>query len=116
MPPVSSLLPRLSSKQESILRLLSGESDLYALEMVYQLEELFGLQTAGATMKHRIVPVSRATIYVTLRRMAAKGYVQSTVAVRRGSEATRLRRYRATREGLRVLRGWDRARLAFGRA
>jgi len=52
--------PRLSGKEAEILRLLIANGEMYGLQMVDASKEL-----------------KRGTIYVTLMRMADKGYVES---------------------------------------
>lgn len=80
-------IPRLSSKEAEILRLLITKGEMYGLQLVNTSDSL-----------------KRGTIYVTLGRMAEKGYVES----REGEESSSLggtrRLYRATGHGARVYR------------
>ncbi|MER8405119.1 helix-turn-helix transcriptional regulator [Mesorhizobium sp. M0185] len=88
-------LPRLSNIEHEILELLrSGEK--YGLEMV----------RASAVLK-------RGTVYVTLDRMMAKGFVTSR-AIRNPNEPGMARRvYSITALGQRVLRARQAAEAAF---
>lgn len=80
-------IPRLSAKEEAILKLLVSKPDgMYGLEFVVASKEL-----------------KRGTVYVTLTRMAEKGYVTSEL-VDRGSEGGLPRRvFKVTGHGARVL-------------
>jgi DNA-binding PadR family transcriptional regulator len=93
----------LSRTEELILDLLSEGAEMYGLEMV---------EAAEGQLK-------RGTVYVTLGRMAEKGYVRSRQAPRAPGESGLPRRlYQATPLGLRVARAWSRLRreLAWGGA
>jgi DNA-binding PadR family transcriptional regulator len=83
--------PRLSAKETIVLNLLSGGEPLYGLQLV-------------ALSEGRL---KRGTVYVTLGRMEAKGYVVSAAA--ESSTAGRLPRrlYRPTPLGLRVATAWS---------
>jgi DNA-binding PadR family transcriptional regulator len=96
-------IPRLSPKEAIILELLISKGEMYGLELV------------GAAPDK----LKRGTVYVTLGRMADKGYVESRQVP--GSEGTGglpRRLFRATGYGLRVLRTWELAgsTFAFGAA
>lgn len=80
-------IPRLSGKEAEILRLLIANGEMYGLEMV----------RSSSSLK-------RGTVYVTLGRMAEKGYVES-----RPEENSERRLYRATGHGIRVFRAWETA-------
>jgi len=78
----------LSDKEQLILQLLSSAHEMYGLELV------------GASRKR----LKRGTVYVTLGRMEAKGYISSRLA----DEPTPggglpLRLYQPTALGLRLL-------------
>ena len=81
----------LPAKQRLILELLIGAGPLYGLELV---------ERSGGALK-------RGTVYVTLSRMEAKGFVtseQETWAA--GAIGLPRRRYRPTGLGERALRAW----------
>lgn len=85
-------IPSLSKKEAVILHLLVNEGDMYGLEMIRASNEL-----------------KRGTVYVTLGRMAEKGYVESRLEdAPEGGVARRV--YRATGCGRRVFRFWERMR------
>lgn len=83
--------PRLSSKERLILELLVSSGPLYGLRLV---------ELSEGRLK-------RGTVYVTLGRMEAKGYVESEQepAVP-GAIGLPRRLYRPTTLGKRVLRAW----------
>lgn len=85
-------IPRLSSKERIILELLISHGEMYGLEMVNETKAL-----------------KRGTVYVTLSRMADKGFVESREV--EGPEPGPTRRvYRPTGLGQRVLSwadAWD---------
>ena len=77
--------PRLSAKEAEVLRLLIANGEMYGLELV----------KSSAHLK-------RGTVYVTLSRMAEKGYVESALEdVTRGDGPPR-RLYKATGLGART--------------
>ncbi len=85
-------VPRLSPKESLILDLLERGEELYGLQLV-------------AASKGRL---KRGTVYVTLGRMEAKGYVTShaeDAPDRAGGLPRRL--YEATPHGVRVLKAWS---------
>ena len=83
----------LPAKQRLILELLVGTGPLYGLELVERSE--------GA--------LKRGTVYVTLSRMEAKGFVTSEQeTVPAGAIGLPRRRYRPTGLGERALRAWSR--------
>jgi len=83
--------PRLSQKELLILEMLLEAGEMYGLEMV---------EGSRGRLK-------RGTVYVTLGRMADKGYVTSRQAERGPGEAGLLRRlYRATPQGARLAKAW----------
>jgi PadR family transcriptional regulator PadR len=85
-------LPRLSDKESIVLDLLRGNQPLYGLQLV-------------ALSKGRL---KRGTVYVTLGRMEAKGYVVSTAEAETSTAAKLPRRlYRPTALGLRVSQAWS---------
>ena len=75
--------------------------------------ELFGLQLverSSGTLK-------RGTVYVTLARMQAKGYVESRIEERAaGAIGLPRRLYQPTAHGRRVLAAWELAAHAFARS
>ncbi|WP_423925795.1 PadR family transcriptional regulator [Candidatus Palauibacter sp.] len=85
-------IPRLSKKEAVILHLLVNQGSMYGLEMIRASDEL-----------------KRGTVYVTLGRMAGKGYVESNLEdAPEGGVARRV--YQATGHGKRVLSFWERMR------
>ena len=87
-------LPRLSSKEVLILKMLARSGKLYGLEMVEQ---------SGGLLK-------RGTVYVTLGRMVKKGYVGShKEPAPPTAPGTPRRQYELTGEGARILRAWEAA-------
>jgi DNA-binding PadR family transcriptional regulator len=85
-------IPRLTSKEAEILGLLLANREMYGLEMVHASESL-----------------KRGTVYVTLGRMAEKGYVESRLVEPEDQAGPAKRLYRATGHGTRVLRAWQTA-------
>jgi DNA-binding PadR family transcriptional regulator len=89
-------LPRLSNLERTIL------------EQLQQTQELFGLQLAERG------ELKRGTVYVTLARMAEKGYVASRQEIAPpGAIGLPRRWYRATEYGRRVLGAWRAAEAIF---
>ncbi len=85
-------MPKLSTKEAVILDLLVNQGSMYGLEMIRASDEL-----------------KRGTVYVTLGRMAEKGYVKSYLEnAPEGGVARRV--YQATGHGKRVLTFWERMR------
>jgi len=85
-------LPRLSAKETIIIDLLSSGEPLYGLQFV-------------ALSEGRL---KRGTVYVTLGRMEAKGYIVSAADTDTSTEGRLPRRlYRPTPLGLRVARAWS---------
>lgn len=84
-------IPRLSEKEALILRLLISRGEMYGLEMVKEAEG----------------ELKRGTVYVTLGRMAEKGYVESREIGMPDEEGPPRRAFRATGHGARVLNAWE---------
>jgi DNA-binding PadR family transcriptional regulator len=85
------LLPRVSEKEMVVLDLLAGNGAMYGLELVGASEGRLG----------------RGTVYVTLHRMADKGYVTSEEEARPAGDPGPPRRlYRLTAHGRRVRSAW----------
>ncbi len=76
-------IPRLSRKERLIVELLINRGEMYGLEMV---------KTAPHELK-------RGTVYVTLGRMADKGYVESRQIKEPGDPGLPKRLFRATGRG-----------------
>jgi PadR family transcriptional regulator, regulatory protein PadR len=94
---MKSAIPQLSSTEGLILELLAG-TDRFGLELVQQ---------SGGRLK-------RGTVYVTLGRMEAKGYLESwTEPLPAGAIGLPRRRYRPTSFGFRMLDASTAAALAF---
>jgi PadR family transcriptional regulator, regulatory protein PadR len=89
-------IPRLSAKETEILRLLISNGEMYGL----------GLVAASGNLK-------RGTVYVTLDRMAEKGYVESRQEQRPSLGGPPRRLFRTTGYGLRVFNAWETARTTF---
>ena len=85
-------IPRLSRIEFHILELLVEHGQPYALEMV----------RASSRLK-------RGTVYVTLRRMEDKGYVESWPEKSEFESGLPRRRYRMTGHGARLLAAWQQA-------
>jgi len=94
-------IPRLSPKEAIILQLLIAQGEMYGLELVNAAPD----------------KIKRGTVYVTLGRMADKGYVESRqVPGEEGTGGLPRRLFQATGYGARVLHAWELAdsTLAFG--
>ena len=85
-------IPRLSDKEYLILDLLIGHGEMYGLEMV-----------------KRDPKLKRGTVYVTLARMADKGYVTSRTVEEDGAPGLPKRLFRPTGLGERVFRAVSQA-------
>ena len=84
-------VPRLSDKESIVIALLLEHDQMYGLEMV------------AASPRH----LKRGTIYVTLGRMEAKGFIASEQETPSpGAIGLPRRIYRPTGLGERVLRAW----------
>ena len=84
-------IPTLPSKERAILEALVATGPMYGLQLV---------ERSNGVLK-------RGTVYVTLGRMEAKGYVESQQeAPVPGAIGLPRRIYRATGLGERVLRAW----------
>lgn len=83
-------LPRLSKKEYLILEMLIGKGQMYGLEMV---------KAAPDQLK-------RGTVYVTLGRMADKGFVESRQVKDIGESGLPKRLFKATGLGERVFRAY----------
>jgi DNA-binding PadR family transcriptional regulator len=90
-------IPRLSVKEALILRLLIDKGEMYGLELVNE---------AGGELK-------RGTVYVTLGRMADKGYVESRTIPQDDGSGMPKRLFQATGYGIRVLNAWELASTSF---
>ena len=92
-------IPRLSAKERLILELLiaAPRQELYGLEMVSA--------SAGE--------LKRGTVYVTLERMAEKGYVTSSEVKEPGQSGLPRRVFRVTGLGHRAYQAWEAARAAW---
>lgn len=93
-------IPRLSPKEALILRLLVDRGEMYGLELV---------QGSSGELK-------RGTVYVTLGRMADKGYVESRQVPQDDGSGMPKRLFQATGYGIKVLNAWElaSASLAWG--
>jgi DNA-binding PadR family transcriptional regulator len=90
-------VPKLSSKESLILRLLVNHGEMYGLQLV----------------EHSEGHLLRGTVYVTLGRMLEKGYVTSEQETRApGVPGIPRRLYRITGLGERVLRANQASRAA----
>lgn len=84
--------PRLPSKERLILQMLVSNGPMYGLQLV---------ETSEGMLK-------RGTVYVTLGRLEAKGYVESEQEPQApGAIGLPRRIYRPTGLGERVLRAWS---------
>jgi DNA-binding PadR family transcriptional regulator len=91
-------IPRLSQKESVILQFLIAKGEMYGLELV---------NSAPDKLK-------RGTVYVTLGRMADKGYVESRqVPGTEGTGGLPRRLFKATGYGVRVFQAWELAGSAF---
>jgi DNA-binding PadR family transcriptional regulator len=100
---MSDELPRLSTVETLILDLLADQHETYGLALV---------EESGGKVK-------RGSVYVTLSRMEAKGYVSSRQEEKAADAIGLPRRlYRMTATGARVRDAWALARqaLAWGKA
>src|ERR1700740_265694 len=97
IPPMD--IPRLTPKERLILDLLLNAPgcELYGLEMV---------KKSGGALK-------RGTVYVTLERMADRGYVTSREMKEAGQAGLPRRVFRVTALGQRAHCAWEAARLAW---
>jgi DNA-binding PadR family transcriptional regulator len=85
-------MPTLPPKERLILDLLIAEGPLFGLQLV---------ERSGGALK-------RGTVYVTLGRMEAKGFVTSEQeAMPEGAIGLPRRLYRPTPLGERIRRAWD---------
>jgi DNA-binding PadR family transcriptional regulator len=84
-------IPRLSPKEALILGLLVAKGEMYGLELV---------NGSGGELK-------RGTVYVTLGRMADKGYVESRTVPQDDGSGMPKRLFQATGYGSRVLSAWE---------
>ena len=89
-------IPRLSAKEAEVLRLLLARGEMYGLEFV----------TNSQVLK-------RGTVYVTLSRMAEKGYVESRQEEVAPGDGPPRRLYRATGLGARAYRSLEHAARLF---
>lgn len=83
-------IPRLSSKEAIILQLLIAHGEMYGLELVNAAPD----------------KIKRGTVYVTLGRMADKGYVESRTVPQDDGSGMPKRLFKATGFGARVLNAW----------
>ena len=86
--------PRLAPKEAEVLRLLLANGEMYGLEMV-----------------QRSTSLKRGTVYVTLSRMADKGYVESRYETVSPGEGPPRRLYKPTGLGARTYRALEQAAL-----
>jgi DNA-binding PadR family transcriptional regulator len=86
-------IPRLSPKEALILQALVAKGEMYGLELVKE---------SGGELK-------RGTIYVTLGRMADKGYVESKAVPQDDGSGMPKRLFKATGYGSQVLHSWEMA-------
>lgn len=84
-------IPRLSAKEALILQLLVSKGEMYGLELVNE---------SGNALK-------RGTVYVTLSRMADKGYVESRTIPQADGSGIPKRLFQATGFGSRVLKALE---------
>jgi DNA-binding PadR family transcriptional regulator len=84
-------IPRLSPKEALILGLLVSKGEMYGLELV---------KDSGGELR-------RGTVYVTLGRMADKGYVESRTVPQCDGTGMPKRLFRATGKGAGVLSAWE---------
>ena len=91
-------IPRLSPKEAIILQLLIAHGEMYGLELVNAAPD----------------KIKRGTVYVTLGRMADKGYVESRqMPGDEGTGGLPRRLFQATGHGTRVLHAWELAGSTF---
>jgi PadR family transcriptional regulator len=84
-------IPRLSPKEALILQLLVTNGEMYGLELVAE---------SGGELK-------RGTVYVTLGRLAEKGYVESRQVPQDVKGGMPKRLFRPSGYGARVLNAWE---------
>jgi PadR family transcriptional regulator len=84
-------IPHLSPKEVLILRLILARGEMYGLELV--------TESKGE--------LKRGTVYVTLGRMAEKGYVESRTVPQDDGSGMPKRLFRATGHGETVLRALE---------
>ena len=89
-------IPRLSPKEAIILQLLIAHGEMYGLELVNAAPD----------------KIKRGTVYVTLGRMADKGYVESRTVPQDDGSGMPKRVFHATGYGARVLSAWELASAA----
>ncbi|MEM1203282.1 MAG: helix-turn-helix transcriptional regulator [Acidobacteriota bacterium] len=90
-------IPRLSKKERLILDHLIHQGEAFGLELV---------KASSGELK-------RGTVYVTLSRMADKGYVESRQVKERDENGPPKRAFRATGHGARVFHAWEMAQTAW---
>jgi len=84
-------IPRLSRKEHRLLELLIARGEAYGLELV----------------KAAPNEIKRGTVYVTLGRMADKGYVESRQVKNPKDPGLPRRIFRPTGFGQRVFHAWE---------
>jgi PadR family transcriptional regulator, regulatory protein PadR len=89
--------PKLSPKEQEVLRLLIAKGEMYGLGLVNE--------SSGQ--------LKRGTVYVTLSRMAEKGFVESRVEDVAPGEGPPRRCYKASGLGVRAYRAAEAASRAF---
>jgi DNA-binding PadR family transcriptional regulator len=89
-------IPTLSAKEAEVLRLLIANGEMYGLELVRNSDQL-----------------KRGTVYVTLSRMAEKGYVESRSEDVAAGDGPPKRIYRASGLGMRAYRAMEHAVRSF---
>ena len=91
-------LPKLSGTERLIIELLMANRELFGLQMV---------QLSGGRLK-------RGTVYVTLGRMAEKGYLESRQEpLPEGAIGLPRRLYRPSGLAMRVLAAWQAAEASY---
>ena len=93
------MVPRVSEKERLILELLIAQGELYGLQLV-------------RASKGRL---KRGTVYVTLGRMAEKGFVESREEKKVYMPGLPRRIFKATILAESVLRAWEAAELSWSR-
>ena len=93
------MVPRLATKERLILELLIAEEELYGLQLV---------RASRGKLK-------RGTVYVTLGRMADKGFVDYREEKKDDVPGLPRRIFKATSTGQSVLRAWEAAELSWAR-
>jgi len=89
-------IPRLSAKETLILRLLVAKGEMFGLELVNESDG----------------ELKRGTVYVTLGRMADKGYVESRTVPQADGSGMPKRLFQPTGFGSRVLKAWELASMS----